>query len=70
MEFKLQLTPQHDKSDLEGITQLRREYAKDLSSNKKFLFGKYLVSPEGIVWIFSFFKSFWYIAYRVVMLGS
>jgi hypothetical protein len=32
------------------IIELRRQYAKDLLDDKKFVFGKYTISNDGKVW--------------------
>jgi hypothetical protein len=41
----------------EEISQLRKEYAEDMATDKKFIFGKYTVTDKGVVRISSFLVS-------------
>jgi hypothetical protein len=54
MDFRAHLSTQFNNDgnvpeDLEEITMLHQEHAKDLAKDKKFMFGKYLVSGSGKV---------------------
>ena len=53
MEFRAHLSTQFNDGDfpvdLEEITNLRQQHADDLAKDKKFVFGKYIVSESGKV---------------------
>jgi hypothetical protein len=55
VDIEFRLFNDFDNSDLsEAITELRRDYAQDLLDDKKFFFGKCIVSSDGTVCTLSF----------------
>ncbi len=74
MDFRLHLSTQFNNGDfpeVEEITELRREHAEGLAKDKKFMFGKYVISENGKVCTLPFKRNCqWQPPSNLVKLGS